>query len=191
MKAKKIVATTGGPVHIICILDRSESMNGLIRDVIGGFNQFVKEQQAIEGDAILSLYIFDTTYEVIHDRVNLKDVPELTEKEYFARGMTALNDAIGRSLSSNHDARAIVFINTDGEENASREYTTEDVRSMVKTKTDLGWEFQFVGAGFDAWSVGRTYGFSQADSVSVSNDHVGVTATYSSMNLRAKSYRGA
>lgn len=191
MKAKKIVATTGGPVHIICVLDRSGSMNSLISDVIGGFNQFVKEQKAIEGDAILSLYIFDTEYEVIHDRIDLQDVPELTEKEYFARGGTALNDAIGKSLSSNHDARAIVFINTDGYENASREFSSEDVRKMVEKKTDLGWEFQFVGAGMDAWSVGSTYGFSQADSVSVSNDHLGVTATYSAMSTRASSYRGA
>jgi hypothetical protein len=191
MIAKKVVSNTGGPVHIICILDRSGSMHKLISDVIGGFNQFVKEQQAIDGDAIISLYIFDDIYEAVYERVDIQEAPELTQGVYFSRGMTSLNDAIGKSLSSHNDGRAIVFINTDGFENSSKEYSSPDVKEMVERKTELGWEFQFVGAGIDAFNDGgKHYGFTVADSVSVSATHAGIAATYTAMSTRASSYRG-
>lgn len=84
--------------EIIFILDRSGSMEGLEKDTIGGFNSMMKKQASVPGDALVSTLLFDNDVEVIHDRLNIKDVPEMTSKEYYVRGCTALLDAVGGAI---------------------------------------------------------------------------------------------
>lgn len=64
-------------------------------DTIGGFNALLKKQRREAGEALVSTVLFDDASEVIHDRIALPRVPELTEKEYFVGGCTALLDAVG------------------------------------------------------------------------------------------------
>ena len=80
--------------EIVFILDRSGSMSGLEKDTIGGFNSMLEKQRKEPGDAVVSTVLFDNEIEVIHDRVVIADVPNLTDKEYFVRGCTALLDAV-------------------------------------------------------------------------------------------------
>ncbi len=120
--------------EIVYILDRSGSMSGLEKDTIGGYNSFLKKQKAEPGQAVVTTVLFDDKCEIIHDRVDIRKVEPLTNRQYYARGMTALLDAIGETIkrvSNRHKnalpsevpAKTIVVITTDGCENASMEYT--------------------------------------------------------------------
>ena len=138
--------------EMVFVLDRSGSMSGLAADTIGGFNELIEKQKKIEGDAYVTTVLFDHEYEVLHDHVALGEVAPLTDKEYFARGSTALLDAVGRT---------VFVITTDGMENASREYTAKQVREMVEHQQQkYSWQFVFLGANMDAVSEARNLGIS-------------------------------
>lgn len=176
-------------VHIICILDRSGSMGSLADEVIGAFNEFVDDQLKQPGRAKLTLVLFDDKYEVVFDKIKLKDVPDLTREVYFTRGMTGLYDAVGKTLASIDDPDAIVLIQTDGYENSSREYTQAQVKELIKAKEALGWEFQFLGADIDTVSVGSSMGLSAKSAVSFDKSSFGIHEAYASMNSVSTSYR--
>ena len=84
--------------EIVFILDRSGSMSGLEADTIGGFNAMIEKQKQAEGEALVSTVLFDNVSEVIHDRISVKDIQPMTDKEYSVRGCTALLDAIGGAI---------------------------------------------------------------------------------------------
>ncbi len=173
--------------EIICILDRSGSMSTQADEVINNFNKFLKEQQSVDGDANLTLVLFDDQYEIVYDSLPLKEVPPLTSGTYYTRGLTAMNDAIGRTLNERQRAdKAIVLIHTDGYENASKEYTYDTVKTLVdKLKTK--WEFIFVGGDIDAKNIGSNLGF--LNSANVSNTPLGIENTYRNFSTCTTAYR--
>ncbi|MBP5633293.1 MAG: VWA domain-containing protein, partial [Clostridia bacterium] len=148
--------------ELVFILDRSGSMGGLETDTIGGFNSLIERQKKEEGECFVSTVLFDNESEVIHDRVKLSEIKPMTEKEYYVRGCTALIDAIGGAIhhiSNIHKyarpedvpAHTMFVITTDGMENASRHYSSDEVKKMVeKHKEKDGWEFLFIGANIDS-----------------------------------------
>ena len=85
---------------ITIILDRSGSMESVKTDTIGGFNSFLSEQQKVTGEASLSLVQFDDQYEVVYLDKDINSADKLTEATFQPRGMTALYDAIGRTINS-------------------------------------------------------------------------------------------
>ena len=112
--------------ELVFILDRSGSMSGLESDTIGGFNAMLAKQQEVEGEARVTTVLFDNNYELLHDRIDIKAVSPITEKEYFVGGATALLDAIGRTIhkignaqkntAADYRAAKVLFvIITDGE----------------------------------------------------------------------------
>ena len=151
-----------GLTEIVFILDRSGSMAGLEKDTIGGFNAMLEKQRQGEGQALISTVLFSNESAVIHDRVDARDVPPLTEKDYFVCGCTALLDAIGGAIhhignvhkyarEEDRPGRTLFVITTDGMENASRHYDLRRVRAMIeRQKARYGWEFLFLGANIDA-----------------------------------------
>ena len=187
--------------EIIFILDRSGSMAGLEADTIGGFNSMMKKQASEPGDALVSTLLFDNDVEVIHDRLNIKDVPEITSKEYYVRGCTALLDAVGgaiKHISMIHKyarkedipEKTLFIITTDGMENASRLYSYEDVRSMVEhQKSKYGWEFIFLGANIDAAAEASRYGIDSSMAVNYNCDSEGVGISFKVMEDVVRSYR--
>ena len=120
-------------VEIVFILDRSGSMGGLESDTIGGYNSFIESKKDL--DAKLTTVLFDDKIEILHDRVDIKNVKKLTKKDYYVRGCTALMDAIGitiNKISKESDGRKVIFvITTDGLENASREYSKSKIKKMI------------------------------------------------------------
>lgn len=155
--------------ELVFILDRSGSMGGLESDTIGGFNSLLEKQKKVEGKCNLTTGLFDHDYELLHDRINIQAVSPLTEKDYYVRGSTALLDAVGRTISKiehvqettaeEYRAGKVMFvIITDGMENASREYTTKKVKSMIEAEKEKGWEFVFLGANMDAVETAAQYG---------------------------------
>lgn len=125
-------AENNSVVDIIYIIDRSGSMADLMSDAIGGFNTFVKEQQKEEGECYLTLIAFDTAYDIVYDRIPIQEVKELNVDKIPPRGGTALNDAVGKALSSMPAYwNVITLIMTDGEENSSIEWTFDTIKGLV------------------------------------------------------------
>jgi hypothetical protein len=180
--------------EIIAILDRSGSMEHLVGDTIGGFNAFLKEQKKQPGDANLTVILFDDRYEVLHKKVVIADVPELTEKEYFARGSTALLDAVGKTISEfkpkTKKTKVICLIITDGYENASIEYKKTDIKKMVEGKMATGnWQFLFLGANIDSFAEAAAYGIAMATTSNYTANARGTASVYSSVTDAVSTYR--
>ena len=181
--------------EIVFILDRSGSMSGLEADTIGGFNSMIAKQSKEEGEAIVSTVLFDGVSEVLHDRVPLDKIEKMTEKDYFVRGCTALLDAIGGAvhhISNVHKyireedvpEHTMFIITTDGMENASHRYSSEEVKKMVRRQKDrYGWEFLFLGANIDAVETAAHYGIGADRAVRFHNDRKGVTLNYDTVSM--------
>ena len=180
-------------VQIICIMDGSGSMDSIMDECVGAFNNFIEEQKVVEGDAELTLIAFDESMDVIYDKVNIQEVKKLTRHDVFLGGMTALNDAIGLALkNADENKKTICLIQTDGYENASQEYKKSfDIKNLIKQKQNLGWEFLFIGAGIDAFSESERLGLSvnNARSVDASEkgmEYYGKIITAHTTNFRTK-----
>ena len=178
-------------VHIICILDRSGSMRPLAEEVINSFNGFLEEQKEEKGQAYLTLVLFDNKYDVVYDRVAIKDVEPIDKSIYFARGMTGLYDAIGMAINSCTDNDAMVLIQTDGDENCSQEYDHKEIKKLISEKEKIGWDFIFLGANIDTMAEGHKMGIDSSKSVSFEATNNGVAMAYASMDFATKSYRSA
>ena len=180
--------------ELVFILDRSGSMSGLEKDTIGGFNAMIEKQKKEPGEAYVSTILFDNVSEVLHDRVKLPEVPKMTDRDYTVRGCTALIDAIGGAI--HHIAnihkyarpedvpeKTLFVITTDGMENASRRYTSEQVKKMIeKEKSKYGWEFLFIGANIDAVETGARYGIGRDRVANYVSDSQGTDILYASVN---------
>ena len=180
--------------ELVFILDRSGSMAGLEKDTIGGFNAMIEKQKKEAGEALVSTVLFDNDSQVIHDRVPLDRVPALTEREYFVRGCTALLDAVGGAIhhignvhkyarEEDRPEKTLFVITTDGMENASRRYTYDKVRSMIRhEKEKYGWEFLFLGANIDAAREAARFGIGADRAANYHADHQGTSVIYEAVS---------
>ena len=187
--------------ELVMILDRSGSMGGLENDTIGGYNSMLKKQRETEGEVLVSTVLFDNETEVLHDRVPLEKVPEITEKDYYVRGCTALLDAIGGAVhhivnvhkyarEEDRPEKTIFVITTDGMENASRNYSYARVKQMVeRQKEKYGWEFLFLGANIDAIETAGRFGITADRAVRYKSDRVGTALNYEVLSDAVKEMR--
>ena len=176
--------------ELVIILDRSGSMGGLESDTIGGYNSMLKKQRETEGEVLVSTVLFDDRSEVLYDRVPIEKLPQMTDKEYYVRGSTALLDAVGGEIhhignvhkyirEEDRPEKTIFVITTDGLENASREYTYERVKRMVeRQKEQYGWEFLFLGANIDAIETAGRFGIAADRAANYNSDRVGTALNY-------------
>ena len=180
--------------EIVFILDRSGSMAGLEADTIGGFNFMIAKQKAAPGEAYVSTALFDTHTDVIHDRVDIREIRPMTREDYWVRGCTALLDAIGKSIhhignvhkyarEEDRPEKTIFVITTDGMENASREYSIQKVRKMIQhEKEKYGWEFLFLGANIDAAKEAARFGITEDCAANYHADREGTAVIYEAMS---------
>ena|ERR1700759_2404450 len=173
-------------VEIICITDRSGSMQTIRDDVIGGFNSFLKEQKAVPGEAKITFTQFDSDYEVVYQAKPIQEAPDLDAATFVPRGNTALMDAIGRTLNTQGERiakdgwaeKVIVCIITDGQENSSREFKQPQIKEMIEHAQKNGWSFIFLAANQDAFAVGASYGISGATTQNFVATGAGTRAAY-------------
>ena len=176
--------------EMVFILDKSGSMAGLEADTIGGFNSMIERQKGMEGEALVSTVLFSNESTVIHDRVELRKIEPMTKRQYFVGGCTALIDAIGGAIrhignvhkyarEEDRPEHTIFVITTDGMENASHRYTSDQVKAMVQhQKERYGWEFLFLGANIDAVETAARYGIGEDRAVTYRSDAAGTALNY-------------
>lgn len=192
-----------GLTELVFILDRSGSMSGLESDTIGGYNSLLDKQKKEAGECVITTVLFDDKYELLHDRINIKGIMPITEKEYFVRGSTALLDAVGRTIdkidnaqkhtAEEEQAEKVMFvITTDGMENASREYGYDKVRQMVeRQKEKYGWEFIFLGANIDAVETAARFGIGADRAAEYHADSEGTQLNYKVVSEAVSSFRAS
>ena len=193
--------TSSEPVQIICILDRSGSMRKLADDTINGYNSFIEKQRNAKGSAEVTTVLFDDKYDKIVEAANIKEVPEMTSEEYYARGMTALLDAIGRTIMDTAGRmeregicpakRTVLFmIMTDGMENNSKEYDKASVKALIEATTkDYHWNYIFMGANIDSIAEAGSIGISARHAVNYAHNSTGIAQTFDRMDEAAKEVR--
>lgn len=187
---------------ISIVLDRSGSMESARTDTIGGFNAFLKTQKEAPGEALLTLAQFDDQYEIVHNGKAIKDVPNLTAETFVPRGMTALLDAIGRTINTTgarlstlpedqRPGKVIFVILTDGQENKSTEFTRAKISEMIKHQTEAyKWDFVFLGANQDAIQAGASIGVMAGNSMTYAANAKGTQAAFASVGATMGAYRG-
>ena len=190
-----------GLTELVFIIDRSGSMEGLESDTIGGFNAMLKEQKAVEGEAIVTTVLFDDKYELLHDRIDIKAVTPLTDKDYTVRGSTALLDALGKTIhkirtvqkrtpKEDRAEKVLVVVITDGMENASRKYSAARIKKRIKRqKEKYGWEFVFFGANMDAVLEAGKLGIEAGSVHNYRSDSAGTSTAYEAISSISTAFR--
>lgn len=187
--------------ELVFILDRSGSMRGLEEDTVGGFNAMIEKQKKEAGDCVVSTVLFDNESTVLHDRLPLDEIRTLTARDYQVGGCTALIDAIGGAIhhignvhkyarKEDVPTHTMFVIMTDGMENASRRYSSDEVkRKIERQKEKYGWEFLFIGANIDAVETAKHYGIAPNRAVNYHADGDGTRVVYDTICEAACSLR--
>ena len=180
---------TNNITELVFILDRSGSMNGLESDTIGGLHALIEKQRKEDGECFVTTVLFDNELKTLHDRVPLGDIKKMTEEDYYVGGCTALIDAIGTSVEKISDihryiraedvpAHTMFVIITDGMENASRRFSSKEVKKMIEKRKKDGWEFLFIGANIDSVETASHFGISEDRAVNYRADKKGTAVAY-------------
>ena len=189
--------------ELVFILDESGSMSGLTSDTIGGFNSLIAKQKKEEGEGLVSTVFFSNNSKVIHDRLKLKAVPKLTDRDYVPSGCTALLDAVGDAVhhianihkyarEEDVPEKTLFVITTDGMENASRKYSHKDVKKLIeRVQEEKGWEFVFLGANIDAAETADSIGIRAENAVDYHADCCGTEVLYEAVGCAVSSIRAS
>ena len=181
-------------VDIIVVLDRSGSMQSIKNETISGFNSFVSEQKKLDYRSSLTLVQFDDRYQIDYESVDINKVPELNTDTFVPRGLTALLDAIGKTIKTTRDRysklvkndlpdKTIFVIITDGQENNSTKYNRKRIfKKIRKMEKEHNWEFVFLGANQDAISEANNYGINAKRAMTYAADKVGTTDMFFSLS---------
>jgi len=187
--------------ELVFILDKSGSMSGLETDTIGGFNAMIEKQKKLDGKVYVSTVLFSNFTEVVHDRVDISKIEPMTERDYQVGGCTALMDALGGAIHhiknihkyarpEDVPEHTIFIITTDGMENASREYSADKVRSMIKHEQEkYSWEFLFLAANIDAVETAERYGIRRDRAADYASSPMGTRAMYDAVDEAVLSIR--
>jgi hypothetical protein len=188
--------------HIAIILDRTGSMEAIRDDTIGGFNAFLRQQQEAPGTATLTLVQFDSQdpYEVLHRFALVNTVPPLTRETYVPRASTPLLDAMGRGINDlesaladlepqNRPAKVVMAVITDGQENASHEFSRATVAQMIQARQAAGWQFVFLSANLDGIEDAMGVGVHAGQAMAFDHTPDGMRNAMNSVSARVNQYR--
>ena len=187
--------------ELVFVLDRSGSMSSMVKEAMGGFNVFLEEQKKVEGEAKLTVVLFDHEYTLLCNGKNIKEVEPLTDSTYSPRGTTALLDAVGRVVDDigkrlaatpeeQRPGKVLIAILTDGQENASKDYKKHKIHEMIKHQTSkYAWEFLFLAANQDAFAEAQLLGISFQNTSNYVNSSRGVMDAFDAISCSTSAYR--
>lgn len=174
------------------ILDKSGSMEVIRDSTISGFNEYIqtlKKDKESEYEFLLTL--FDNGTETHHARP-IENVKELTLETYRPDGTTALYDAVCKTImktKDSNDRKVITIIMTDGQENASTEFTKESMRTLIKDREAKGtWKFVYLGANQDSYANAASFGISKNATSNFNATDGGITRAMDTMAYATMSY---
>jgi len=195
-------------------VDRSGSMQSIKKDMIGGFNAFLKEQKQVKGDCKVFFYQFDTEYDTVYEGIDLNHVKDLDESTYVPRGGTALYPALGKTIEdigkkladlpeTERPERVLFVTITDGEHNSSidkingeiiksnfHQFNAKQVKNMTQHQEEVySWDFAYIGANQDAWAVGASMGCS--NNLNYVATAAGTNMMWNKLSDSATKYRSA
>ena len=190
-----------GLVEMVFILDRSGSMRGLEADTVGGFNSLIEKQKQTPGEALVSLVLFDDQFEVVHHRRVIASLEPLTKDTYYVRGSTALVDAVARGIEKikhvhrqlgidNTPEKTMFVITTDGQENASKQYNTHQLKRLISEQQEkFGWEFLFLGANIDSFATAMSLGIQRNRAANFEASEDGIKKKFYAVNETIARFR--
>jgi len=181
------------------VLDRTGSMAIRKQETISGFNSWMEVMETFPGDVIFTLIQFDSIsidFQFQHKLLTTVDPVRLNEELYLPRLWTPLYDAIGKAIidtakhleGEENDISVLMVIMTDGLENASKEWTLEGIKALIKEKTEAGWTFTYLGAGPLAWQGGSDLGFFGGNILNYSSDPMAQTRSMSQHAVATSQY---
>ena len=194
---KKYFTDEQSDTEIICLLDRSSSMQLVKNDAINGFNNFIADQKEFHKklgkSAALTLILFDRNWEIAFNHINLKNAPKLSKSNYVLGYGTALYDAIARSvahtlkrmeeITEEKRPKVIMMILTDGLDSMSKKFDNEDVAELVRETTQVkAWEFFFMTTSPEAYEMSETMGFLPENTHLFTADADGMSQSFTSMS---------
>lgn len=177
-------------VEMVFILDRSGSMQGLEKQTLAGFNELISEQKTVAGEAVVSTVLFNHTFDVLHNRLDIHEVRPLSFNDYQVSGTTALLDAIGGAIDkiskihqhlpqTERPEKTVFVITTDGMENSSRRYSYSSIKQRIAhRKAHYDWEFIFLGANMDAIQTAHRFGIEADRAARYHSDCEGTRLNY-------------
>lgn len=191
MKCEKCGYDPTDVVEVVCIIDRSGSMMSIREDAIGGFNRFLEEQKSVPGKAKLTLVLFNDKMKVVYNRVDIQEVAPLNDRTYVPNGWTALYDAIGNTLNETFavGSRGICVILTDGQENASKEFSRKGIKRLIEKQEDRGWKIHYLGANQDSFEEAGKVGINRINTMNFDPDQFGTKCAYDYMSTSVTNYR--
>ena len=186
--------------EIVAIIDKSGSMSSLIQSTKDGYREFLEAQRAEPGDANVTCILFNQNYNILYEGIDLKSAANINDS-YYADGMTAMNDAIGKAIvttgarlaamnEADRPGKVLFVIITDGEENSSHEYSYDKIASMIKEQREVyNWEFMFLGANIDVQKTATMMNIPLSNTITYAATVTGNMDMYASMNNATTSYR--
>ncbi len=182
-----------GYTHVTMLIDRSGSMVTIKDDAQGGINNLIADQKKLEGEMTLTLVEFNTYYNVVHDMVDIQNLNE--EYTLTPMGMTALLDSLGKSIidtgeklkalkDEDRPETVLFVIVTDGQENSSLEFTTDQIKEMIKTQNDdYNWEFMYLGADVDSFAEATSIGIGYNNTANFTKSNVSYVMDFASTKI--------
>ena len=187
--------------EIVFVIDESGSMFDLTADTIGGFNSMIRQQKGEPGEAKITTVLFNSSYRILHDAIDIQNVSELDGHTYRPAGCTALLDTLGGMINrvgvrlaatpeNERPGKVLFVIITDGYENASHNFTKKQVREMIEHQTSkYSWQFMFLGANMDAVSEAASYGIASDWAATYAATSIGTDALYNTISKSVCDYR--
>ena len=172
-------------MDLVFLLDRSGSMRGLESDTIDGYNSLLESQK--NNNVKVTTILFDHQYEILTNRIDIKEAKKLDDQTYFVRGCTALLDAIGKTieeLDKQNPKKVLFVITTDGEENASQKYNKNQIRELIKGHNN--WEFMYIGADIDSYKEGSLIGIQTKNIANYQKEKEGVKKLFKTLEKTSK-----